>query len=223
MIETTESVRGRQPGVRGSRAGSWGFGLAVGYAVFVRFYQGAGGTIGVPGTSTPESLPSWYMANYVAGLIILLGGVACLFLTQPRVRTIPHRSPLLPGQQIPKPVMLAVCLSPVLLGGVFGVAHGIAGAFTQLLELCGAIEVNYPDDWATLNVTSMNLWNILFYEPWFVAMGVCLLGSARRYLRDTGSAEDVIDRVRRVTVALIGVLTVALSLIVIMGWTVEIG
>ncbi|MFG2296379.1 hypothetical protein [Streptomyces sp. NPDC048603] len=223
MSETTEAVQGGQPGVRGSRAGYWGFGLAAGYAVFVRFYQGAGGTIGVPGTSTPESLPSWYMANYVAGLIILLGGVACLFLTQPRVRTIPHQSPVLPGKQIPKPLMLAACLSPVLLGGVFSVTHGVAGAFTHLLELCGAIEMDYPDDWETLNVTSMNLWNILFYEPWFIAMGVCLLCSALRYLRDTGSTEDAIGRVRRVAVALIGVLVVASSLTVIMGWNFEIG
>ncbi|MCX4803074.1 hypothetical protein ACFWWM_42230 [Streptomyces sp. NPDC058682] len=223
MSETLESAQGRQSGGRGTRAGYWGFGLAVGYAVFVRFYQGAGGMIGVPGTSKPETLPSWYMANYVAGLVILLGGVACLFLTQSRVRTIPRWSPLLPGEQIPRPLMLVACLSPVLLGGIFSVTHGVAGGFTHLLELCGAIEIDYPDEWETLNVTSMNLWNILFYEPWFIAMGICLLGSALQYLRDTGSTEAAVDRVNRVSIALIGVLTIASSLSVIMGWNVEIG
>lgn len=163
------------------------------------------------------------MANYVAGLLILVGGLACLFLTQPRIRLIPGRSPVLAGKPIPRPLMLIGCLSPVLLGGVFAVAHGIAGIITQSMELCGVIHVDYPSDWVTLDVTELNLWSIFFYEPWFLAMGICLIFSALEYLRDTGSTEVTIRRMVRVFYALITVLAAMATLAVIMHWNFTVG
>ncbi|GGP46324.1 hypothetical protein [Streptomyces sindenensis] len=210
-------------GKSGRVAGRWGFGLSVFYAVLVRFYQAAGGTIGVPGTFTEESLDVWYMANYVAGLLILLGGVACLFLSEPWVRTLPRRFPVRPGQELPRPLMLAGCVVPVLAGGVFAVAHGIVGIVTQLLELCGVIHVDYPSDWVTLDVTALNLWNVLFYEPWFVAMGICLILAALGYLRQAGIREVVVRRIVWTSYVLIFVLGVLGTLAVVLKWNVTVG
>src|SRR5918999_1410671 len=59
--------------IRLRSAGLWGLGLAVFYAVFVRFYQAAGGRIGLPARITePERMQQ---ASYVAGLVVLVGGI----------------------------------------------------------------------------------------------------------------------------------------------------
>ncbi|CAH2717053.1 hypothetical protein BACCIP111895_04242 [Neobacillus rhizosphaerae] len=46
---------------------------AVMYAVFVRFYQAAGGTLGIPGQV--EDPKGMYMASYFAGVLIMTCGV----------------------------------------------------------------------------------------------------------------------------------------------------
>ncbi|MBB4934825.1 hypothetical protein F4561_005719 [Lipingzhangella halophila] len=165
-------------------AGWWGFGLAVGYAVFVRFYHAAGGTIGIPGQL--ESPHVFAMASYLAGLLILVGGLACLYLALPRVRAIPRRFPWRPGEQIPAWLLVPLCLLPTLIGAVYAVAHALIGFSTKTLDLFGLVRLEYPDVWQNLDRTAMALWEIFFYEPWFLAMGVCLALCGLRYLRDLG-------------------------------------
>ena len=174
MIETEERVG---PAER-TAAGSWGFALAVGYAVFVRFYQAAGGRIGLNGDPGPDV--EW--ASYVAGLLVLVGGAACLVLTRKQLRTVPRWVPGLAGREAPRRLVAALCVAPTLLGGVLAVAHGAGGGLAKALELAGAGRASiHPDATAPEPVVVDAVWEVLFYEPWFTAMGVCLLLSAVRY------------------------------------------
>ncbi|QVQ53652.1 hypothetical protein J4H86_07985 [Spiractinospora alimapuensis] len=175
-------------------AGLWGAGLAAGYAVLVRFYQAAGGEIGLSGTMKEEFAAGFGMASYAAGLLILLAGLACLVLTRPALRRVPRRSPVAAGGAVSPWILGPLCLAPVVAGGAYAVSHAISGTITKGMDLVNPGTVNYPDVWANLDRTSVALWDIFLYEPWFLAMGVCLLLSAWRYLRDHGASDALLRR-----------------------------
>ncbi|MEV0644800.1 hypothetical protein AB0I28_06015 [Phytomonospora sp. NPDC050363] len=175
---------------RGAAAGRtiawWGFGFAAFYAIFVRFYQAAGGGLGMAGEMAPEHQAATQMSSYLAGLLILLGGVACLYLGVPAVRRIPRWFPVGGGREIPGTLLLPLCLTPVVAGAVFAVAHAVVGVSTKSLALLGVIDIAYPDAWARIDETATAWWDLAFYEPCFLVLGVCLHFSAVAYLRDTG-------------------------------------
>ncbi|HEY1179169.1 MAG TPA: hypothetical protein VGF17_23695 [Phytomonospora sp.] len=164
----------------------WGFGVAAFYAIAVRFYQAAGGELGLAGEMLPEHAADTRMASYLAGLLILLGGVACLYLGLPEVRRIPRWFPLGSGREIPGWLLRPLCLAPVVAGAVFAVAHAIVGFATKGAALLGVMEIPYPDAWARIDEEATAWWDIAFYEPCFVLLGVFLHLSAVRYLRATG-------------------------------------
>lgn len=166
----------------------WGFGLAAFYAIFVRFYQAAGGSIGMSGEMRPEHAADSEFVGYLAGLLILLGGVACLYLGIPAVRRIPRWFPVGAGREIPGAILRPLCMTPVLAGSVFAVAHAVIGMTTKALALLGVIEIPYPDAWLWIDETGSAWWDLAFYEPWFLALGVAMHLAVRRYLRDTGRA-----------------------------------
>ncbi|EID54086.1 hypothetical protein [Saccharomonospora xinjiangensis] len=183
--------------------GVLGFALAVFYAIFVRFYHAAGGTIGMGGL-VPRDLPTFQFASFVAGLIILLGGVACLMLTRPALRRVPAWVPVLGGRELPTALMATLCGVPVLVGGVYAVIHGLGGFGANLLSVLGFAEIPIPADaWLNLDSSTMSWWELFFYEPWFVTMGMCLLLSARRYALDKGVAAATARRVGFVCTALL--------------------
>jgi hypothetical protein len=167
--------------IRLRSAGVWGLGLAVFYALFVRFYQAAGGRIGLPGRIVePER---FHQASYLAGLVILVGGAACLVLTSRWIRA------------VPRALVLAGAAAPSVVGGGFALAHGVAGTIANALELSGFITIDKPlmaDPTPAVRAADA-WWNIAFYGPWFAAMGACLLLSAAAYARAAG----VPDRLRR--------------------------
>lgn len=175
-------------------AGLWGAGLAAGYAVLVRFYQAAGGEIGLPGTMKPEFAAELGMASYAAGLLILVGGLACLVLTRPVMRRVPRWSPVAAGDEVSPWILGPLCLAPVVAGGIYSASHAVFGIITKVMDLVSPGTVHYPDVWVNLDRTSAALWGILFYEPWFLVMGICLLLSAWRYLRDHGTSERLLAR-----------------------------
>ena len=64
----------------------------------------------------------------------------------------------------------------------------------------GVVDLQFHG-WAHRNETAQFVWDLLFYEPWFLALGVLVtLGSLHHYRRTGGSAAGA----RR-----LGVLTVA--------------
>ncbi|GIG71482.1 hypothetical protein [Phytomonospora endophytica] len=164
----------------------WGFGVAAFYAIAVRFYQAAGGEIGMAGEMLPEHAAGAGMASYLAGLLILLGGVACLYLGLPEVRRIPRWFPVGGGREIPGVLLRPLCLTPVLVGAVFAVAHAFVGTTTKAAALLGVMEIPYPDVWAWIDEDATAWWDLAFYEPCFLLLGVFLHLSAVRYLRATG-------------------------------------
>ena len=177
----------------------WPFALAATYAILVRFYQAAGGTIGMPGEMHPEDAANTAIGSYFAGLLILLGGVACLYLGIPAVRRIPRWFPVGAGREIPGAILRPLCMTPVLVGSVFAVAHAVIGVTTKGLALLGVIDIPYPDAWLWIDETSAAWWDIAFYEPWFLALGVTMHLAVRRYLRDTGRP-SVVAWVTRVSI-----------------------
>jgi hypothetical protein len=167
---------------RSRAAGAWGLGLAVFYAVFVRFYQAAGGRIGLPERITDPDRVRF--ASYLAGLLILVGGAACVVLTRRRTAA------------LPRPLVLVAVVAPVVAGGVFALAHGVAGVVMNVLDLTGVLTLDKPllaDPTPAVRAADA-WWNILFYQPWFVAMGVCLLLCARAYARAAGFGPSTVRR-----------------------------
>lgn len=168
--------------IRFRAAGAWGLGLAVFYAVFVRFYQAAGGRIGLPDEITGAD--RFHFASYLAGLLILVGGAACVVLTR---RWTPA---------LPRPLVLVTVVAPVVAGGVFALAHGVAGVIMNILDLTGVLTLDKPllaDPTPAVRAADA-WWNILFYQPWFAAMGVCLLLCARVYAKAAGFGPSTVRR-----------------------------
>ncbi|WP_245987529.1 hypothetical protein [Cohnella lupini] len=93
---------------------------AVLYAVFVRFYQAAGGSIGIPGQPiNPETLA---MVSYIAGLIIMVCGFVLIALVKPWGRVVPNWIPFVGGRKIHRLIILI----PTLICTAFLIAHGTA-------------------------------------------------------------------------------------------------
>ncbi|WP_260508317.1 DUF3995 domain-containing protein [Cytobacillus firmus] len=135
------------------------------YAVFVRFYHAAAGTIGMPGEmKDPEAI---YMGSYIAGVAIMFCGFALIALIKPWSRIVPLNIPVIGGRRIP-PLIL---LTPTLIGTAFLIAHGVSGIITRILLLAGVIELDFPG-FIKVDVHELLFWELFFYEPWFVFMGI---------------------------------------------------
>lgn len=181
------------------RPAAWGFGLAVFYAVFVRFYQAAGGTIGL-GDSVPADPAGLQLASYLAGLLILVGGVACLYLASPVLRHFPFWMPGLGGRPIPARVLVPLCAVPSMLGGLYAVIHGLSGLITNTLSVVGSADVAIPAEaWVSYDRTALDVWGLVLYEPWFLAMGLCLVLCVSRYARELGIGEHALRRAALLT------------------------
>jgi hypothetical protein len=89
----------------------WG----IAYAVFVRFYQAAGGTIGLAGRF--EDADGFRRASLFAGLLILVAGLGALALVRPW------------GLRIPRWLLLA----PALAGSVYAMAHALVAYVSKTL------------------------------------------------------------------------------------------
>ncbi len=170
----------RVPGT--SWAGYAAFAWALAYAVGVRGYQGLGGTVGLPGTfEDPEGFRS---ASRVAGAVIAAAGVGALALVRPW------------GLRLPRWVVIL----PALTGAAYAMAHAITGYVTKLMHLLGIIEVDFPG-WAHLDESELIAWDLLFYEPWFLGLGVLVTLGALHHFRRTGGSRCGASRLLWITVA----------------------
>lgn len=144
-------------------------GWAVAYAVGVRGYQGLGGTLGLPGTfQDPAAVRR---ASLIAGVGILLVGVGALALVRPW------------GLRLPRWLVIV----PALTGSAYAAAHALTAYVTKPLDLLGVMALDFPG-WARLDKGALILWDLLFYEPWFLGLGVLVtLGTLHHYRRTGGS------------------------------------
>jgi hypothetical protein len=151
-------------------AGYAAFAWAAAYAVFVRGYQGLGGTVGLAGTF--EDPAAMQRASLVAGAGILLVGVGALALVRPWGLRLPRR----------------LVIVPALTGSAYAMAHALTAYITKPLDALGVVQLHF-DGWARRDQTGQFLWDLLFYEPWFFGLGVLVsLGALHHHLRTGGSA-----------------------------------
>jgi hypothetical protein len=153
---------------------------ALMYAVFIRFYQAAGGTFGLDGQ--PKDPKGFHMASYIAGIIIMLCGFILIGLVKPWGRVVPKRVPLIGGIKIHRFLILI----PTLLCTAFLIAHGAAGIITRALHLAGVITLHDFPGFVILDVDKMALWELLIYEPWFLIMGILAGLTAAHYALASG-------------------------------------
>src|SRR5918997_493353 len=150
-------------------AGYAAFVWAATYAIGVRGYHGLGGTLGLAGTfEDPEGMRR---ASLVAGLGILLVGFAALAFVRPWGLRLPRR----------------LVIIPALAGSAYAMAHALTAYVTKPLHALGVVELRF-EGWAERDETAQFLWDLLFYEPWFLGLGILVtLGAVHHYRRTGGS------------------------------------
>ena len=147
-------------------AGAW----AIAYAVAVRGYQAAGGTLGLPGTfDDPDAMRR---ASLLAGVGILLAGVGALALVRPW------------GLRLPRWLVIV----PALAGSALAASHALTAYVTKPLHLLGAIQLDFKG-WAHVDEQALIWWDLLFYEPWFLGLGVLVTLGALHHHERTGGSE----------------------------------
>lgn len=68
-------------------------------------------------------------------------------------------------------------------------AHALTAYVTKPLHALGVGELRF-DGWAERDETAQFLWGLLFYEPWFLGLGVLVsLGAVHHHRRTGGSAQ----------------------------------
>jgi hypothetical protein len=160
------SLRGRSLAWTGYAAFVW----AVGYAVGVRGYQGLGGTLGLAGTF--EDPAGMRRASIIAGVGIVLVGFGALALVRPW------------GLRLPRWLVII----PALTGSAYAAAHALTAYVTKPLHAFGIIHLRF-DGWAQRDETAQFLWDLLFYETWFLGLGVLVtLAALHHHRRSGGSA-----------------------------------
>lgn len=152
-------------------AGYAAFVWAVTYAIGVRGYQGLGGTVGLAGTfEDPEGMRR---ASLLAGAGILLVGIGALALVRPW------------GLRIPRWLIIV----PALTGSAYAIAHALTAYVTKPLHAVGVLQLQF-DGWAQRDERAQFLWDLLFYEPWFLSLGVLVtLATLHHHCRTGGSIE----------------------------------
>ena len=111
-------------------------------------------------------------ASLIAGAGILLVGVGALALVRPW------------GLRLPRWLVIV----PALTGSAYAVAHALTAYITKPLHALGVVELQFHG-WAERHETAQFLWDLLFYEPWFMGLGVLVsLGTLHHYRRTGGSA-----------------------------------
>lgn len=168
-------------------AGYVAAGWAIAYALGVRLYQGLGGTVGVAGTyADPEAMRR---ASLLAGALILAVGVGALAFVRPW------------GLRLPRWLVIV----PALAGSVYSMAHALTAYVTKPLDALGVVHLEFKG-WAERHETAQFLWDLLFYEPWFLGLGLLVTAGALHHYRRTGGTHP--RRLIAATAAMTAALTV---------------
>ena len=186
------ALRPRSPAWTGYAACLW----AVSYAIGVRGYQGLGGTVGLAGTFKDPA--AMQRASLIAGAGILLVGIGSLALVRPW------------GLRLPRRLVIA----PALLGSAYAMAHALTAYVTKPLHVLGVVELRFPG-WAERDETEHFLWDLLFYEPWFLGLGLLVTAATLHHHRRTGGTERAGRRLLLATALLTLVLTAMACAVVV--------
>ncbi|MBB3126824.1 hypothetical protein FHS19_001478 [Paenibacillus rhizosphaerae] len=181
-----------------------GFWWALLYAVLVRFYEAAAGIIGGYGQlSDPRAFS---MASYGAGVLIMICGFILLGLVKPWGLTFPVWVPHFRHKRIPRLFILI----PTLFSSAMLIAHGTTGIVTKTLFLIGAIPLELQG-WAVIDKVRLAIWDLCFYEPWFLIMGI-LSGLAAAYYAHASGV--MLPRLRQWVIRFVLVVSLLTSLLI---------
>jgi uncharacterized protein DUF3995 len=190
----------RRPRLFAGRSLAWaGYaasGWAIAYAIGVRGYHGLGGTLGIAGTyEDPAAIRT---ASLLAGAGILLVGIGALAFVRPW------------GLRLPRWLVIV----PALAGSAYAAAHALTAYVTKPLHLVGVVELEF-EGWAHRDQEAQFLWDLLFYEPWFLGLGVLVtLGAVHHHRRTGGSARAGRWLVVATAVATLALTAVACGIVV---------
>ena len=134
----------------------------------VHLYWALGGTWGLPGGATTAGLPGLHAANAIVSVLLAAGAALVFGLTRPWAR----RPPAL------------VMLTPLWLGSVVSVSHGLYGMVIKALYVAGAHSaVSYPEPLTAAQKNHAALLDLGVFEPWFLIQGLLLLFAGRWFAR----------------------------------------
>ncbi|WP_405429318.1 hypothetical protein [Micromonospora sp. NBC_00617] len=171
-------------------AGIW----ALWYAAY-RGYYAAGGTAFLPGTIRPGAEGRFQLINLLGAVIIAAAAVV-------PIATLPLWS-----RRWPRRMLLAV----YWIAAVGCCMHALVDIAQRVLSLTGAVHIDYPPLWSTIDRRSADLQAIFFNEPWFLVQGLafgtlCWIGLGPGRARQWWAATAV---AAVVALFLLGMLTVA--------------
>jgi hypothetical protein len=178
-------------------AGYAAFGWTVAYALGVRLYQALGGTVALAGTF--EDPGGMRRASLAAAGGILQVGVGSLALVRPW------------GVRLPRWLVIA----PALAGSAYAASHALTAYITKPLHALGVIDLQFRG-WATRDEAAQFAWDPLFYEPWFLGLGVLVTLGALHHHRRTGGSARAAYRLAWLTVAGVLLLSAIACAIVVM-------
>ena len=110
-------------------------------------------------------------ASLRAGGFLLLVGLGALAFVRPW------------GLRLPRWLVIV----PALAGSAFAAAHALTAYVTKPLHLLGVIELEFPG-WTRLDEGALVRWDLLFYEPWFLGLGILVTLGALHHFRRTGGS-----------------------------------
>jgi len=162
---------------------------AIAYAIGVRGYQGLGGTVGLAGTFEDPS--GFRRASLIAGAGLLLVGLGALGFARPW------------GLRLPRWLLIA----PALAGSALAMAHALTAYVTKSLHLLDVMELRFRG-WKEHDEGKAIAWDLLFYEPWFLGLGILVTLAALHHVRRTGGSRRTERALVLATAAGTAVLTV---------------
>ncbi len=131
----------------------------------IHLYWALGGTWGLPGGAATADLPGLHA---IVSVLLAVGAALVFGLTRPWAR------------RPPAPVML----TPLWLGSVVCISHGLYGLATKGLYAAGVHSaVSWPEPLTAAQKNLAALRDLGVFEPWFLVQGLLLLFAGRWFAR----------------------------------------
>ena len=108
-------------------------------------------------------------ASLLAGALIFAVGVGALAFVRPW------------GLHLPRWLVIV----PALVGSAYAMAHALTAYVTKPLDALGVVRLEFRG-WAERHETAQFLWDLLFYEPWFLGLGLLVTAGAVHHYGRTG-------------------------------------
>jgi hypothetical protein len=128
---------------------------------------------------------------------------------------------VLAGRSLPRWFMISCCAVPTMIAAVIAIGHGAGGGFAKALEAAGVGVASIRADDPRGSATEL-AWEIAFYQPWFLAFGICLAIATIGYLRESGLSERTVRRVASTVITLSLINSLYFVLAMMLHWDVTL-